>query len=356
MAGKQGRAGHSMRILSMLVLLIVLVVGGAWLGGESWLAGRVATEADTRPGLDVHAVAPLRQPDRIGVRLTAPSLQGRDMALDLPWFEAWVSPLRPTEARFALPGAAVLRVAGRDLPVTIQDGAAALRVAPLYGGSVRRAAVSAKAMTLDGKALFDGVELTARMAGLGATAPQQARSAYDLDLMLSGLDTQALSVLGVPPLVLPGQLTLSGPATLWLDGIAGPAMLGGAVPPPQPVGLRSTGLNLRIGKARARLAGVLQRSEDGNVEGRLAIYTGDGTELLRQASSVGLIPADAAMLASALLKGLGRMPFPEGSDVDGLALPDPAEGELRLPVVMKDGRLYLGGVEIGPAPRFPQLM
>ncbi|MCF3973903.1 DUF2125 domain-containing protein [Paracoccus salsus] len=345
-----------MRFIYGLLLLMLLAAGVFWLGGESWMAERVRSQAGAHPGLAVEAVAPLRRHDRIGVRLTRPVYEGDKLGLDLPWLEAWIAPLSPAEARIGLPDKAMLRLNGRRLPLTLRDGGFSLRLSPLHGGAVRQATLNLAALSLDAWLLAEGIFASGQMVGLGHAAPRGARSAFDVDLSLTALDLDALAHLGIAAVSVPGTVSLTGMATLWLDGILDLDSVSGATVPPQPVGLRSEGLDLQLGDARARLAGYLRRSADGRVEGRLAIYTRDGAALLRRASDAGLIPTDAAMLASALINGIGRMPFPENSEEDGLMLPEPIEGELRFPVVMKSGRLFIGDVEIGPAPHFPRAM
>ena len=342
-----------MRILSGLVLLLLLAVAGLWIGGETWLAGRIMREAEANPGLQVAATDPMRRIDRIGVRLDEASYQNPRFSLALPWLELWVAPLSLTTAQAGLPDQAMLRHAGRDHALGVANGALSLRLAPLHGGAVARASVDSGPVTLDAQGLADRIALSAAMTGLGPFAPAKARSAYDMQLGLQGIDPDALVALGMPSLALPGKVSIAGPATVWLNGIVGPRSLDAPAQSVWPVGIRSTGVDMRIGELRARLAGFLWRGDHGRIEGRLAIYTEDASALLRQASDAGLIASDAAMLVSAPLNGIGRMPFPDGVRDDGLSLPEPAEGELRLPVTMKDGRLFLGDIEIGAAPLFP---
>lgn len=344
-----------MRVLFGLMLLFLLAVAGVWLGSESWLARQVADMAGQRDDLDLAEARPLRDFRRIGLHLTEPAVKGAGRGLALPSLDLWISPVSPTEIRLDLPQTARLTDAGRDHVLDLSGGAAALRLAVLHGGAVRRASAQASMLRLDGAPLAETVSLDAAMASLGHDAPRDARAGYDLQLSLVGLNTDALAAAGIPDLALPGAVSVTGPMRLWLDGILDLGVISGAAPAPQVTGMRSGGLEVSIGDIRARLAGQIRSDGDGRMEGRLAIYSHDAGAVLRAAGEAGVIPTEGAMLASALLAGLGRMPFPAGSEADGLDMPEPTDGELRLPLVMRDGRLLLGDIDLGAAPVFPAL-
>lgn len=346
-----------MRVVFWVFLLILLAVVGSWLGGESWLARGVADRLATRADLRATEVLPLRQPGRVGLRLAEPDYQNGVLGLSMPWLRLWVSPLAPTEIRADLPETVRLTRDGRDHSLTLGGGAGSLRLLALHGAAVGHAGARSNRLSLDGAPLADSLEVEARLVRLSPEAPREARSAYEVTLSLDGFRPDALAVLGVPPAALPGAVGVSGRVRLWLDAVPGPAVLAGAAPPPRLVGLGSDGVEIRVGSLGARLVGHLRQDAGGRAEGRLAIYTRDGEALLRQAGEAGLIPPEAVALASAMLSNLGRMPFPQDAVADRLpALPDPAEGELRLPVSMRGGDLYLGAIRIGPAPPFPRPM
>lgn len=338
-----------MRILFGLVLLILVAVAGLWLGGEAWLARQVVAQAVAQPGVSLAAAAPLRAPPRIGVTLSAPSFDDGTIGLSMPSLDLWLSPFAPGEARASLPETATLTMGGRDHPLSLTGGALGLGVSVLHGGAFRRASAQAATLTLDGAPLAEAVSLDARMTGLGHDAPREARAAYDITLMLAGMRPDALATLGVPPAALPGTVDVAGPLRVWLGAILDLGLVAGDRAAPPVIGLRSEGIEVVIGGAAARVAGTLRRGADGLAEGRLAIYSRNGDAWLRAAAEAGMIPAEGAMLASALLAGLGRLSFPEGDD-GAMALPEPAADEVRLPLVMRGGRLLLGDIDLGAAP------
>lgn len=341
-----------MRVFLWLGVLILLAVGGAWLGGESWIARQVADQMAARSNLRAEAVLPLREPGRLGLELVQPGHEGRLAGLSMPWLRLWLSPLSPTEVRAALPDDLTITQAGRDHALRQVGAAASLKILPFDRASVGRVTIHAGQVSLDGAPLAERLDLAARLVGLGADAPATARSAYEARLEVSGFRARALQPLGLPSSGLSSPVSVNGPLQIWLDAVPDLPMLAGDAPAPRLVGLRSEGIDLLVGGVEARAAGRLWQDADGRAEGRLAIYSRDGDGLLRRAVEAGLIPPNAETLASAMLAGLGRMPFPD--DTTGTEmLAAPAEGELRLPLVMREGRLFIGTIEIGPAPLFP---
>lgn len=339
-----------MRILFVLGLLVVVAVAGGWLAGESWLARQAATGAEATAGLAMAEARPLRAPPRIGIALREPEWSEADRGLAMPRLDLWISPLSPTELRASLPDSATLTVEGRDHPVGLTGGALGLAVSVLHGGAIRRAAAQAAMLTLDGAPLAEALSVEAEMTRLGHDAPRGARAAYDLALSLNGMRPDGLAGLGVPPVSLQGSVSVTGPLRLWLGDILDVRAVSGARPAPALVGLRSEGIDVTIGGATARLAGTIRAGADGLAEGRLAIYSRNSGAWLQAASEAGLIPPEGAMLAAALVAGLGRLSFPEGDEAEGLALPEPAPDEVRLPVVMRGGRLMMGNIDLGAAP------
>lgn len=342
--GARLRSRGGMRVLFGLVVLIAAAVAGLWLGAEPWLADRVAQGIAARPDLRAGAVSPLEVRDRFGLDLADLGWRQGAVALDLPDLALWIAPLHPTELRATLPDRAEVSVGGLAHRLEMTGASAGLRLAPLHGGALRRASLQAAALRLDDAPLAEALSLDAAMAGLGHDAPEGARMAYDLDLALAGFDASALGLAQWPR-----ALSVTGQLRLWLDGILDPGTLSGAAPPPRLVALGSDGVQLRLGEAEARLAGRIGRGAGGLAEGRVALYTRDPAALIDEAEAAGLLPEDGRKMGAALLAGIAALPLPEG----GPALPDPAEGELRLPLTLAGGRIALGTIDLGPAPVFP---
>lgn len=359
-----GAAGHEngvpMRALLWIISLIAILTGGVWLGGESWLAGRAAAVIAQREDIGAEQVQPLREMRRIGIRLDGVDYRTRIAArpadLRLPWIEFWVPPTAPVEAHATLPEQAALLLDGTEIAAAATGGKAVLRFAPANDMAVTRMMLNADSVLLAERPLLEHVAASARLVSMGHDAPREAGAAYDVDLDLTGFDPAVLAVLGLPPLVLPGQVALAGETRLWLETAPGPGMLQGRDQPVRPVGFRSEGMALTIGDLQARLVGEVVADDQGRPAGRLALYSPDGQAWLRALSDAGLLPPAGVALGGALLRGLSQIPMelPHTSEAtpsrNTFSFPEPAEGETRLPIFLREGKVFLGAFAIGTLP------
>ncbi|WP_299909353.1 DUF2125 domain-containing protein [uncultured Paracoccus sp.] len=353
-----------MRVLIWIVVLVALLVGGLWLGGESWLAGRATAMIDQREDVAASAVTPLRETRRIGLRAdqveVTGQLRGAAVEMTLPWVDLWVPPTAPVELHATLPETAQLLLDGQPVAAQMQAAQMFLRVSPTKNMAVSRVNLSSGAVDLAGQPLLRAVSVNARLASLGHDAPAAAGAAYDVDLALDGLDPAVMAGLGLPPLVVPGQVGLQGQARVWLDAAPGRGMLQGQREQVRPVGFRSDGMELRIGDLTARLVGEVLTDDRGLPTGRLALYSTDGQAWLKAASDAGLMPAAGVSFGNVVLNGLSQFPMEpvqkEGAEVPtaparpGFTFPAPAEGETRLPLFLRDGKLFLGAIPIARLP------
>ncbi|WP_157994900.1 DUF2125 domain-containing protein [Paracoccus tegillarcae] len=360
-----------MRWLLVIVLVVAAVLGGIWLGGESWLAGRATAALDQRDDLGAAAVNPLREISRVGLRAEQVDYTGRledgtDLSVSLPWLELWSRPTSPQAFHATLPEQLSLVVGATPVAMLLDDAQGMLRLSPVNNLAVTRAEISVDSAEIDGQAILNGLAVDAELTGLGYDAPRAANAAYDVSLQLQSLEPAALAAFGAPQLAVPGAISAQGNLRLWLSAAPGRGMLQGRSHQVQPVGLRTDGLELGLGDLRARLVGVVSADAEGRAEGRLALYTADSREWLRAASDAGLIPESAVMLGGAMLQGLSSTPMSaepatdSASQQDGSQLhaateftfPEPATDELRIPIFLRDGQAFLGAIPIGPAPQF----
>jgi len=201
-------------------------------------------------------------------------------------------------------------------------------------------------VSLAGQALARQVQVEARLSSLRGDAPDAAGAAYDLDLWLDGLRAGTLADAGLDLGPLPDPVSVQGQLRLWLD--AAPSLRGQT--PPQVVGWQAQELILNAGPLALRVAGRITRDRNGLVQGQVVLYSRDADQMLQMAAQLGLIPPQAQLLLRAGLAQLSQV-VPD-TDLPGPVYAEPAEGEMRLPIVMRDGQLILAGVPVGRAPQF----
>nr|WP_111297784.1 DUF2125 domain-containing protein [Paracoccus saliphilus] len=328
------------------VVLVVIGAGG-WIWGESRLADRTRVWIAADPALAAAAVEPLRDPRRFGLRLSEPQLSDPALRLSLPWAEALVSPLAPTTAQLDLPQQGQLVLAGQAHDLTLQSSEARLRLAPLNRMAPDQLILTAQWLALDGQPLADSLSVEARLGRLAASAPMEARTAYDIDLKAAGVQLQVLARAGLDAGQLPDPVAIDGQLRLWLDRTPD------AEVPPQIVGWQTPSLVLEAGPIKVRVVGRVIRDAGGLAEGQVVLYSRNADQMLDLAADMGLIPRQVRLLLRAGLAQLSQV-APEAA-LPGPAYPEPQEGELRLPILMRDGQLILAGVPVGPAPAFAGL-
>lgn len=322
-----------MRRLLLWLTVLALLLGGLWLGAERLLAREMRRIVAEVPELQIGTLHELRRPGRIGVTAVGVAVETPSARLALPQAQAWVSALQPTVIRLALPPTAMLDTRAGPVTLGLSDARAGLGLRVLAGAEFNRFEARSGPMTLDGKPLAEAFDVTARLA---------EDSGYDVTLALRDLAPEALG----NPLPLPGTLNLRANGRVWLDRAPSPKTLTPETAP-QLTGLRLDGSEISLGRLRARVLGEVHADAQGRAQGVLAIYSPDARPMLDAAAAAGLIPQRVVLLAGAMLTNIAALPLPEGAD-----FPAAAAGELRLPLVMANGKVSLGPVTLGPAPAF----
>lgn len=324
-----------MRRLLLWLTVLALLLGGLWLGAEGLLARELRRIAAESPALRIGTLHELRRPGRIGFAAVGIQIDTPPTRLALPRAQAWVSPLQPTVIRLALPPTATLDGGAGPVALGLADAKAGLGLRVLAGAEFDRIEARSGPLTLAGAPLAQGFEVTARLA---------QDSGYDVTVSLRDLAPEALGT----PLPVPGTLSLQADGRVWLDRPPSPRTLTPETAP-QLTGLRLDGSRITLGRLSARVQGRVDADAQGRAQGVLAVYTPDARPMLDAAAAAGLIPQKVVLLAGALLRNIAALPMPEGAD-----FPAAAAGELRLPVVLADGKASLGPVVLGPAPLFPR--
>lgn len=323
-----------MKRLLMVVAVIAAVLAAGWVAVEPWLISQARQQIAARPDLSFGALTAMPGTARLGLQAGDVDWQGRGMTVTAPAVDLWVAPTAPTTLNLRLPQPLLLRDEARQMVLAVDRGQAALRPS-VMGGQAQMARFGFAGLTLDDRPAAGAGQVTARLADTGGVPG--AASAYDVDLALApiaGFNT------------LPG---VQGQARVWLDRVLDPSWVAsGQIP--RPTGLRTDGLTITTNDLNARVVADLVTDADGRASGRLAIYTTDAGAVMDMAIDAGLLPQNVRILARTMLNRIGSMPFATAPAEGAMAFPDPAQGELRLPIQARDGRLFLGAIEIGSAP------
>lgn len=339
-----------MRRLSIFAILLMLIFGGLWLGGETLLTRELRKLSDKDPKVEFGSVTELRELQRIGVHLGDIQLQTPAGLLSLPMTELWLSPLHLTEGRLNLPDEAVLNTPAGPKTLGLGRADASLRLRPLSGLTLGSLALNSGAMTIEGSELTQGLRVSAELGRLGHGAPLGALAAYDVDIALDQFDPTPLA----PQIKLPGAVQFTAQGRVWLDGAPGPRTLEPETRPAL-VGFEILDAELGLGRVSTRISGRLQADALGLAEGELSLSTRDIKPLLQAAAGAGLIPEQAVTLAETVWKKLATRR--DGATETESAGQDAGEGsgpELRLPLTFSDGKIRLGPLPLGPAPQFPR--
>lgn len=335
-----------MRWFLGILMLIGAVLAAAWLGGETWAARQATRMIADNPQVAATSVTPLREMSRIGLHLAGVAVDTPEGEATLPTLDLWAAPTSPNQFHASLPPEMTLPVAGAPRQVAATAAELSLRVSPLNEMAISRAAAVSGPVTVDGAALLTRLDAQAVLAPLGGASPREARAAYEITADLAGL-TPAGIVQGLPPaLTEGGALSATGATRLFLTGTIQPDGV-----PPRLVGLASDGVTLTLGDRAVRLAGQVSAGEHGLAEGAVFVDTADAAGWLGLAADLGMIPPAAVPLAMTALATAAATDttLPPGIT----APPAPAQGTLRLPVIFRDGKTFIGPVGVGDAPVFP---
>lgn len=335
-----------MKTLVILLLLVGGAVAGAWLGGETWLAREARRMIAEDPRVEAASVTPLREIDRIGLGLTKVQIATPVGEALLPAVELWAAPTSPNQFHAALPPSMTLPVMGRPLAVTAKDAMLTLRVSPGSEMAISRVAAASGPVGVEGHPLLAALDAQAQLVAMGAAAPRAARAAYDIGGRLR--DVTGTGLLPLPPALADRAISVEGVARVFLTA---PFRQGADAPPPQLVGLASEGVTLTLGDQSLRLAGTVRAGDDGRAEGAAFVYTADARAWLQLAADLGAIPAVTVALADTALQQAAETEIELPAGVPAPAAPE--RGELRVPLVFRNGKTFLGPLALGEAPLFP---
>jgi hypothetical protein len=314
-----------MRIIRWL-LLAALLLTGLWFAAEPLLVSQA------RQGVSADSIAAQPGPGRLGLTLKGVEVPTQTGTVSLPSLDAWVTPLAPLTLSAILPDSAVLEDAAGRRQVSMADAEARIRLSPL-GGTLKQMQAQFDALGLDGVDLSGPGRVTIRAVS---------------DDRVLGAAYQAQIDLG--DLRLPQFAAATGVLRIWMDR---PLGLNAGPEAPLLQGIMTEGLDIDARRFALRVAGLLRKGADGRAEGRLAIYASDPGALLDDAVDQGLLPPQARLLVGAMLNRIGQADFTDPPLPGQPPMPPAPEGQLRIPVEMREGQMLLGGIQIGQAPAWP---
>lgn len=332
-----------MRGLLIALAAVAAVLGTAWIGGESWLAVEAARRIADDPRISAGAVTPLRDPRRIGLHLSDLTMATDQGTAALPTLDLWAAPSAPTQINAGLPPAMTLPIGGVLRHVEAAGAVLSLRFSPTSGMAINRAAAVSGPVSLDGTTVADRIDFSAVLTAMGPAAPRTARASYRVQGQLDGIAAAGAAV-GAGG----DALSAQGGAQVYLTGPIVP----GAASRPQVVGLSSDGVTLRVGARQMRLTGRIAADPDGRPVGAVFAYTADAADWTALAVQAGVLPEGAAGLAGLALRAAAAGPLDLPPDTP--APKDPQPGELRVPLLFRDGQMFLGSLPVGPAPSLPR--
>lgn len=332
-----------MRALLAVVLLAMLAWGGYWfVGARAVERGAEAFLAESRENglaIEVGDLGVAGFPNRFD--LTATGLALHDPASgfgwEAPFFQLFALSYRPNHLIAVWPDRQSLETPHGPLAIASDRMQASAVFQP------------GLALLLDRTAFVaDAVEIT--LPGGGAARLAEARAAlrgtvgranhYDLGVALTGLapDPELLARLDPGSALPPAIESVTLDAELALEGPIDRAALQGAPPGLRALEIRES--RLAWGEIELRGTGRLTLLPDGLPEGRIELRVQGWRRLLTLAVAAGLVPERTAptwegMLAQ-MVETAGSAPW------------------LELPLVFAGGRMSLGPLPLGPAPRLAQ--
>lgn len=311
-----------MRIAFALLVAISLLWGGYWFYGANrveaeatnWFinANAAGMQAD-HGGLNV-----LGFPNRFDLTVTEPDIADPQTGVrwTAPFFQIFALSYRPHHVIATWPNEQQLVLGDVPIAVTSDRMQASAVFSPTAGFTLNRSSAVAEGLLLrqpEGELAVTEVRIATR-------THEGSDDLHDIALNATGLRPMPLPE-GVPPVI----DLISAEGTLQLT------------PQMQPQSLALRNLRVTWGGMQLRGQGTLEIDATGALEGRIDLSATNWREMLRIAIAAGVVRPE---LASTYEAGLALL-----AGVSG-----PAE-ELEVPLSFQQGRMSLGPLPLGAAPR-----
>ena len=328
-----------MRGFMGLILALGVLWGGYWFvgstalqkGAAAWFAGQAAQgRIATNGGISVQGF-----PNRFDMTVTDVHLADPIAGLgwDAPFAQVFTMTWKPWHLIAALPNTQT---------ITLPDQTVGLASSKMQGSVklVPGTALALDAVVLDGADLVAtsslGWVVKAARAELASRQVASVLNGHEVNLTVTGLvpDAGLMAAIAdtsdLPRLVDTAMLDVVAGFSAPIDRQAGASR-------PQVVAVTVKDATLRWGDMVVAAKGSVVADAGGLAEGRVDIHIENWRELLPVAVAMGLIKAEVAPTVE------NMMALMAGQSGDG--------NNLDLPLVMKAGRMTLGPIPLGPAPR-----
>ena len=325
-----------MRAVMMVMLVLGVVWGGYWVAGsmalqkgaEAWFAGQSARGLSaTNSKIEVHGF-----PNRFDLTVTDVHLADpvSGFGWDAPFAQVFSMTWKPWHLIAALPNAQTFSLPDQTVALASTKMQGSLKLVP------------GTALALDG-VVIDAADLAATSsqgwvvkatrAELATRQDASAANGHEVNLTVTGLMPDAAlmaSAVGLPAVIEVASIDLVAGFSAPIDRFAGEAR-------PQVTALAVKDGLVRWGDLVITAKGAVVADAEGLAEGRVDIHIENWRILLPPAVAMGLIKAEVAPTIE------NMMALMAGQTGDGTAID--------LALVMKAGRMSLGPIPLGPAPR-----
>ena len=328
-----------MRAFMVVVLALGVLWGGYWYAGstalqkgaEAWFAGQVAQgRIATNGGIVVRGF-----PNRFDLTLTDVHLADpvTGFGWDAPFAQVFSMTWKPWHLIAALPNVQTVTLPDQSVGVESSKLQGSLKLVP-------GAALALDAVVVDGTDLVAtsslGWVVKATRAELATRQDASVANGHEVNVTVTGLvpDAGLLAAVAatsdLPGLVEVARVDLVAGFTAPIDRFAGATK-------PQVVTLTVKEGQVRWGDLVVTVKGSVVADADGLAEGRLDIHIENWRKMIAPAVAMGLIRPEIAQTVENMM-GLLAQQTGDGTSLD-------------LPLVMTAGRMSLGPIPLGPAPR-----
>ncbi|SHI52112.1 DUF2125 domain-containing protein [Wenxinia saemankumensis] len=318
-----------MRALTLIVLLAAALYSGWWVLGRGQTA-RVLDETAQRleaEGWEVawDEVSTTGFPSRFDTTIDAPRLAAPEQAWtwSAPFLQILSLSYRPTGLILAFPEEQGVTIGGEAIAVEAEGMRASFDLTLPPGLELTEAVLES------GTTRLEGAEWTAELTTLLAAIRRAEGEdpAYDLFARATRIVPPGLPEAALPPTI--ERLEID--ALMSTDTVFAAASAGEV----RPTALELRHLTLAWGETMVEAGGRLDVGPDGVPTGRIDIAVRNWAPLLDTAIAAGLVPAQAAPAIR------------QGARIAALG-----QSDLTLPLVFEGGRVSLGPIPLGAAPRF----